>query len=141
MKLFLVADSAFPLQSTCMNCFELGNMPQKRSFNYNLIHTIRVVEQAFGRLKGRWKIMKGQCNVNDPVFVRQVAKVCCALLNVCERHQCHFEVGWLLDEVHISTPHQPIYKQAWLLGLEPMLRCNCQVHSSPSTSTTVTMII
>ena len=104
VKPFLVADSVFPLESTCMKCFEVGNVPQKRSFNYSLIRTRRVVEQAFGRLKGRWKIMDGQCKANDPVFVRQVAMVCCALHNVCERHQCPFEAGWLPDEsVYINT--------------------------------------
>ena len=42
--------------------------------------------------------MDGQCRVNDPVFVRIVAIVCCALHNVCERHQCPFEPGKLPDE-------------------------------------------
>lgn len=94
---FLVADAAFPLSATCMKCYEASDLPQKHSFNYSLIRTRRVVEQAFGRLKGRWKIMDGQCKINDPVFVRQVAMVCCALHNVCERHQCPFELGWLPD--------------------------------------------
>ena len=104
VKPFLVADSAFPLESTCIKCFEAGNVPQKRSFNYSLIRTRRVVEQAFGRIKGRWKIMDGQCRANDLVFVRQVAMVCCALHNVCERHQCPFEPGWLPDKsAYINT--------------------------------------
>ena len=72
MKPFLVVDAAFLLESTCMKCFAMGIVPQKRSFNYSLIRTRRVVEQAFGRLKGRWKVMDGQCSVNDPVLVRKV---------------------------------------------------------------------
>ena len=98
VKPFLFADAAFPLESTCMKCFDTGIVPQKQSFNYSLIHTRRVVEQAFGRLKGRWKVMDGQCRVIDPVFVGKVAMVCCALHNVCERHQCPFEPGWLPDK-------------------------------------------
>ena len=98
VKPFLVADADFPLESSCMKCFDMGNVPQKRSFNYSLIRTRRVVEQTFGRLKGRGKVMDGQCRVNDPVFVRKVAMICCALHNVCERHQCPFEPGWLPDE-------------------------------------------
>ena len=83
-----------------------------------VILTRRVVEQAFGRLKGRWKIMDGQCRAKDKVFVRQVAMVCCALHNVCERHQCPYlsQVGCLM-KVPTLTPHQPIYKQMWLLDL------------------------
>ena len=41
--------------------------------------------------------MEGHCNANDPVFVRQVAIVCCGLHNVCERHPCPFEPGSLPD--------------------------------------------
>ena len=84
-----------------MKCYDdlpsLGRLsPRKRNFNYALIRTRCVVEQAFGRLKGRWKIMDG-CNLNDPTFASRVALVCCALHNVCERHQCPFESSWLPD--------------------------------------------
>ena len=80
VKPFLVADSAFPLDSTCMKCYDnTGTMANyKRSFNYSLIRTRRVVEQAFGRLKGRWRIMDGPC--------------------VVQWHQCPFEPGWLPDK-------------------------------------------
>ena len=51
---YLVADSAFRLLSSVMKCYDvlptLGRLsPCKRSFNYALIRTRRVVEQAFGR--------------------------------------------------------------------------------------------
>ena len=36
--------------------------------------------------------------LNDPVFARHVAMVCRGLHNVCERHHCEFEPGWLSDE-------------------------------------------
>ena len=104
VKPFVVADAAFPLEPTCIKCYEVGQPPYRRSFNYSLIRTRRVVEQAFGRLKGRWKIMDGRCMLNDPVFARHVAVVCCGLHNVCERHQCVFEPGWLPDEsAYIDT--------------------------------------
>ena len=104
VKPFLVVDAAFLLEFTCMKCFDMGIVPQKRSFNYSLIRTRRVVEQAFSRLKGRWKVMDGQCRVNDPVFVWKVAMVCCALHNVCEKHQCPFEPGWPPDEsLYVSS--------------------------------------
>jgi len=103
VKPFLVADSAFPLASNMMKCYEDDNLLHwKRSFNYSLIRTRRVVEQAFGRLKGLWKIVD-KCTLNDPVFARRVALVCCALHNVCERHQCPFEDSWLLDPTSHST--------------------------------------
>ena len=48
------------------------------------------MDQAFGRLKGRWKIMDGQCMLSIPVFARHVAMVCCRLHNVCERDNCAY---------------------------------------------------
>ena len=98
---YLVADAAFPLSATCMKCYdESSSVPgRKRSFNYSLIRTRRVVEQSFGRLKGRWQILSGtSCRINDPAFARKYSMVCCALHNVCERHQCPFEPSWLPDQ-------------------------------------------
>ena len=111
VKPFVVADAAFPLDPTCLKCYDVVQAPYQRSFNYSWIRTRRVVEQAFGRLKGRWKIMDGRCSLRDPVFARQVAVVCCGLHNICKRHQCAFKEGWLPDEgayvnllLHICMP-------------------------------------
>ena len=60
MKPFVVADSALPLEPTCIKCYEIGQPPYRRSFNYSLISTRIVVEQAFSSLKGPWKTMDGR---------------------------------------------------------------------------------
>ena len=103
---FFAANSAFPLAPTTIKCYDDTLLPHwKRSFNYSLIHTRRVVEQAFGRLKGRWKIVD-KSSLHDPVFARRVALVCCALHNVCERHRCPFEESWLPDPTaYTDTSH------------------------------------
>lgn len=106
VKPFIIADAAFALEATCLKCYNTVHPahPHMHSFNYSLIRTMRVVEQAFGRLKGRWKILDGRCSLNDPVFASQVAVLCCALHNICERHQCTFEEGWLPDpSAYINT--------------------------------------
>ena len=115
VKPFIVTDSAFPLASTCMKCHEIGQPAYRHSFNYSLIRTSRVVEQAFGQLKGRWKIMDGKCSLKDPVFVRRVAVVCCALHNNCERHQCIRLASWG-TWIH---GHHPNLKSIQWLYLEP----------------------
>ena len=97
VKAFIVADASFPLSATLMKFYDVRQPSHKRSFNYSLIHTRCVVEQAFGRRKGRWRILDGRCALNDPVFVREVAVVCYALHKVCERHQYPFKQGWLPD--------------------------------------------
>lgn len=108
---FLVADAAFSLSPTCMKCYDSQSQltPEQFRFNYALIRSRRVVEQAFGRLKGRWKVNVVQrSRVRDPVFASTIATVCCALHNVCERHNCKFEESWLPDPAHYQqdTPQQ-----------------------------------
>ena len=103
---FFAANSAFSLAPTTMKCYDDTLLPHwKRSFNYSLICTRRVVEQAFGRVKGQWKIID-KSSLHDPVFARRVALVCCALHNVCERHRCPFEESWLPDPTaYTDTSH------------------------------------
>ena len=94
---FLVADSAFSLSPTVMKCFDEDPMrPHYVSFNYSVIRTRRVVEQAFGRLKGRWRVT-AQSKLNDPVFASVVGTVCCGLHNICERYKCPYEDEILPD--------------------------------------------
>ena len=71
---YLVADSAFAFKPHMMKCYA-DNQPQgcRSTFNRRVILTRRVVEQAFGRLKGRYHF------ISDPVFAAKVAIVSCAL--------------------------------------------------------------
>jgi len=103
----VVADSAFPLSSTCMKCYEVGQLAYRRSFNYSLIRMRRVVEQAFGRLKGRWKIMDGKCSLKNPVFIRQVA-MCVVPCTTCAKDttSAHLsQAGFLSAYINTTPPN------------------------------------
>ncbi|XP_065193105.1 uncharacterized protein LOC135824300 [Sycon ciliatum] len=100
---YLVGDAAFALSSSLMKCFSNPVTPQEKTFNFRLIRTRRVVEQAFGRLKGRFRILVKN-NYSDPDFVSDVTLVCCALHNVCERCQCPFESSWVINPIHYQAP-------------------------------------
>ena len=69
VKPFLVADAAFPLESTCMKCFDTGIVPQKQSFNYSLIRIRRVASRrAFWHTKESmegdgWPVQSEQSSV------------------------------------------------------------------------------
>ncbi|XP_065197210.1 uncharacterized protein LOC135828714 [Sycon ciliatum] len=103
---YLVGDSAFPLSATLMKCYDdnAALLPWQRTFNYRLIRTRRVVEQAFGRLKGRFRVLVHN-NLNDPEFASRVAIVCCAIHNVCERWRCPVEATWLIDDATYDKYH------------------------------------
>ena len=110
VKPFVVADSAFPLEPTCIKCYEIGQPPYRCSFNYSLIRTRKVVEQAFGRLKGRWKIMDGQCMLNDPVFARHVAMVWVDCTMFVKGITVHLSLTGFQKKVTMLKPHQLICK-------------------------------
>ena len=103
---FLVADSAFSLSPTVMKCFDGDHLtPSQKSFNYSVVRTRRVVEQAFGRLKGRWRIT-AQSRLNDPVFASLVGTVCRGLHNICERYRCPYEDDVLPDPTNFGNDHE-----------------------------------
>lgn len=63
------------------------------------------VENAFGRLKGRWRHILKQLDVttnNVPLIVI----ACCILHNVCEIHHSKFNSEWL-DSIESTQIPQP----------------------------------
>jgi hypothetical protein len=102
---YLVADSAFALHPRVMKCYWADSLSMRQyCLNYCLIRTRRVVEQAFGRLKGRFRVLTVGCkNFNDPVFVEKVALVCCALHNFLEP-LCEWDPAW---DLHLPLHDEP----------------------------------
>ena len=112
---YLVADSVFALSSTVIKGYDHPPAPgHQRSFNAAVVKARRVVETTFGKTKGRFHILMNNF-LNDPDFAADIALLCCAMNNVCERANCPFSNTWLAneDEVHVATggggdvPNQP----------------------------------
>eukprot|EP00117_Sycon_ciliatum_P039381 scpid74873/ scgid29119/ len=70
---------------------------KQKKFNYCLIRTRRVVENALGRLKARWRILVKNY-IRDAEFPAQVSVAACVLHNIGERSSCQFENEWLVDD-------------------------------------------
>jgi hypothetical protein len=83
---YLVGDTAFALAPYMMKCYngDFAQATPQANFNYHLIRSRRHVECAFGRLKGRWRVLHEGHNA-DPVFMAKVTRVCCALHNILEQ--------------------------------------------------------
>ena len=65
---------------------------QKR-YNYRQSRARMVVENAFGRLKGRWRVLlKRLDNRLDPV--PHIIMTCATLHNICETFGDHFQAVW-----------------------------------------------
>ncbi|XP_049268088.1 uncharacterized protein LOC125757050 [Rhipicephalus sanguineus] len=91
----LLADQAFPLQPTIMKPYPhpgpRGSPTQY--FNYRLSSARRVVENAFGRLKARFRILHTlECDIDN---VNSIIRACCVLHNICEQLNDRCDVLWV----------------------------------------------
>lgn len=62
---FLVGDEGFPLKTYLMRLYARRNLlgDEQKVFNYRLSRTRRIVENAFGSLASRWRILLKPLNV------------------------------------------------------------------------------
>ncbi|KAH7967949.1 uncharacterized protein LOC119381906 [Rhipicephalus sanguineus] len=94
----ILCDQAFPLTANLIKPFshraQLSN--EQRLFNYNLSKARRIVENAFGRLKARFRfIMKRmECDLDTS---RLAIRACCVLNNVCEHFGDTVLQHWLVE--------------------------------------------
>ena len=113
IPLYLIGDSAYSLQTWLMKPFTHGTnlTSQQKTFNYRICRARIVVENAYGRLKARWRrLMKrnDMCIDNIPAVI----KCACILHNVCEIHGDSFNDAWLRDVESNTEFPQPASSSA-----------------------------
>lgn len=88
MPLTLLGDAAYPLMSWLMKPYsDHGQLTvEQQHFNYRLSRARMTVECAFGRLKGRWRCLLKQSELQLKTMP-VVVTACCILHNLCEQHR------------------------------------------------------
>uniref|UniRef100_A0A8C6WUD9 DDE Tnp4 domain-containing protein n=1 Tax=Neogobius melanostomus TaxID=47308 RepID=A0A8C6WUD9_9GOBI len=97
---YLLSDSAYPLQKWGQPYWLLkpfsdtGNLTAAQQLYNRTTSRARVaVENAFSRLKGRWRCLLKR-NVINLSLVKSTVYTCCALHNLCERHGETYDTEW-----------------------------------------------
>ena len=102
---FLVAISAFALNRLTIECFNNPVTPEENSFSYPVIHIRRVVEQAFGILKGRFHTLIHN-SIRNLRFAAAVAVVAgCLQTSVEDGPACPFEQRWVVGAAQYARAH------------------------------------
>nr|XP_054598560.1 uncharacterized protein LOC107380144 [Nothobranchius furzeri] len=102
----LIGDAAYPLKKWLMKGFTQHHRltPEQSTFNYRLSSARMVVENAFGRLKGRWKCLAKRCDV-DIHIMPDIVIACCILHNVCEINKDNYLADWNTDATELPEPN------------------------------------
>lgn len=74
-----------------------GLSKEKDLFNKTLNSARVKVEMAFGRLKGRWRLLLKRSDI-DYTFMPQVIVACCVLHNMIECRKEVFPPQWILTD-------------------------------------------
>ena len=99
VPLVILGDSAYPALPWLMKPYpETGQTTaEQRRFNYMQSRARMPVENAFGRLKGRWRCLlkRMDCHLTN---VPNVVASCVALHNMCEMFGDHCDNEWIHPE-------------------------------------------
>ena len=90
--LFILGDSAYPLQVPLLKPFPERGALLERHRRYNVAHSATrvVVEHANGRLKGTWQRLK-KISVKSRARARLITRACIILHNFVLRHDTVIE--------------------------------------------------
>lgn len=101
----IIGDAAYPLRRWLMKGYTQHHQlsPQQIRFTHTLSSARMVVENAFGRLKGRWRCLLKRNDI-DIKLVPHVVAACCILHNVCEIQKEQFLPEWNVVDSEVFDP-------------------------------------
>jgi len=102
-NLHIISDAAFPLLTWVMKPYPISNDMSlaQRNFNYRLSSARMTVENSFGRLKGRWRILLKRAD-QSLENMKNIIKACLILHNLCEIGDQTFYPEWTTKAVELE---------------------------------------
>ena len=105
IPLLILGDPAYLLLPWLQKAYpETGTLTHKqRHFNYRQSRARMVVENAFGRLKGRWRCLMKRMDYYKIKHATDVIASCIVLHNICEARGDTCDPGWIYHEDPSAT--------------------------------------
>ena len=128
----LAGDAAYPNIPWIIKPYPGKNLtPEEESFNTYLSSSRIVVENAFGRLKARWRMF----NQKLPMDIKRapaIISACCILHNICENEQMPAEDAILDTTTNWFDEHQlpDLQRNAVRDAIREHLACNYPLSQS-----------
>jgi hypothetical protein len=98
---YLVGDEIFALKSYLMRPYpgqKSAHLPEEQAvFNYRLSRARRVIEQAFGILRARWRIFKGPITAQPDNVIRYVLAACTLHNYLMQTENCKYCPTFMVD--------------------------------------------
>ena len=94
----IIGDAAYPLLNWLLKPYRetTSSTDEEKHFNYRLSRARMVVENAFGRLKGRFRILMKRNDCDIETTLTMVA-ACVVLHNICEMSGDAYDEEWSTD--------------------------------------------
>ncbi len=106
IRLLILGDPAYPLLPWLKkpHPYTATTTPQEKHFNYCQSQARMVVENAFGRLKGRWRCLLKRMD-GDLKSAPAIVAACVTLHNICERFGDSCRKEWVENEDSNNKTH------------------------------------
>lgn len=117
---FIVGDAAFPLKSNLMRPYPGRNLEiLQENFNYRLSRARRTIENAFGVLVARWRILLSPLQL-QPDAAENIVKASVVLHNFVKRHNANqYAPPSFVD--HIGQEGEIIVPGEWRSQVDPLV--------------------